>query len=370
MGRAAPRWAGQSRIESQAGRIQDPIARLRYLRGSHAPRQSSHSRWMACTFVALLASSQAADFAARRSTPLNPPPAPAVMAAAPTPSVWPIEETKDHEIFSNGLRVEDSLEVANEPRSYRLVDRSDPPASGPERTVPAGIVFPTTESDLAPLEPRETRTLQRIGRELLLYVRQKRSYHFVIDRFGGVHRIVRESDSANHAGHSAWADSKWLYAGLNESFLGVAFEAQTQVGYQIITEAQIHAARVLVEMLRDKYNIPAEDCVTHAQVSLNPAANLIGWHTDWADRFPFASLGLPDNYRLPSPLIDEFGFGYDAAYVKATGPDVWSGLRLADERVREAAARNGSSAAVYRRFLQTRYRELAGLHHAESPEEN
>ena len=50
----------------------------------------------------------------------------------------------------------------------------------------------------------------------------------MIDRFGRVFRIVRESDSANHAGNSVWADQHWVYVNLNESFFGVAFEAQTQ----------------------------------------------------------------------------------------------------------------------------------------------
>ena len=58
--------------------------------------------------------------------------------------------------------------------------------------------------------------------------RHHRAYHFVIDRFGRVHRIVVESDAANHAGHSVWADSKWLYLHLNDGFLSVAFEARMQ----------------------------------------------------------------------------------------------------------------------------------------------
>jgi hypothetical protein len=365
---------GSTHLESCAGQIPDPVERLRYLRQYHRPgegrKETRSSRWIVGTLAAVLACMQAADLTMRESAaPLIHVPA-AAAPALPSVSVWTVEETNDYEVFSNGLRVEDSLQVANEPRLYRLISRDNPDQQGPERSVPAGIVFHTTESDLAPFEREENRRLQRIGQQLLLAVRAKRSYHFVIDRFGRVHRIVRESDRANHAGHSAWADSKWLYVRLNESFLGVAFEAQTQGVNETINDAQLHAGKVLVEMLRDKYNIPAENCVTHAQVSVNPANDIMGWHTDWGHGFPFAGMGLPDNYQKPSPLIEQFGFDYDAAYLKATGPELQDGLALAGQNVRDAAARNGSTFVKYRKLLQNRYRELSEAAMRLQPEEN
>ena len=39
-------------------------------------------------------------------------------------------------------------------------------------------------------------------------VQQNHSYHFLIDRFGQVFRIVPEADVANHAGYSVWAEGK------------------------------------------------------------------------------------------------------------------------------------------------------------------
>ena len=84
-----------------------------------------------------------------------------------------------------------------------------------------------TEGDQVPFEVEQSEELRRIGHELLLYVRSKRAYHFLIDRFGRVFRLVIESDTANHAGHSVWADARWRYVDLNASFLGVAFEART-----------------------------------------------------------------------------------------------------------------------------------------------
>src|SRR5262249_47102644 len=281
-----------------------------------------------------------------------------------------VEQNNEYDLYSNGLRIGNRLTISNEPRSYRLIAR-DSGVLGPLRAQPSGIVFHTSESDQAPFEHEQRRALKRIGQELLLYVRNHRAYHFVIDRFGRVNRIVVESDAANHAGHSVWADSKWLYLGLNDSFIGVAFEARTQSDQAVITEAQLRAAKALTEMLRAKYNLPAENCVVHAQVSVNPSNRLIGWHTDWGAGFPFRELGLPENYQIPSPGLYLFGFEYDPAYTAVTGPNLWKGLEAADERVREAAAERGVTLAAYRRVLQQRYRDaLSAVQNKNRGEEN
>src|SRR5262249_45837590 len=149
--------------------------------------------------------------------------------------------------------------------------------------------------------------------ELLLFVRNKRAYHYVIDRFGRVHRIVDEADTANHAGNSIWADPEWVYVDLNRSFLGIAFEARMSADQPPINPGQVHAARILTEIVLSKYNLPAANCITHAQVSVNPTNMLIGWHIDWVDKFPFKEVGLPDNYGQPLPSIYLFGFDYGTA---------------------------------------------------------
>src|SRR5215831_10795702 len=141
------------------------------------------------------------------------------------------------------------------------------------RSGPAGIVFHTTESRQAPFAASENRLLQRLGESLLEYVQRRRAYNFLIDRFGRVYRIVAESDAANHAGYSVWSDGMWLYVNLNESFLGIAVEAQTQPGQTEpqLSPAQLRAAAMLTEMLRSRYRIAVGNCVTHAQVSVNPS---------------------------------------------------------------------------------------------------
>ena len=364
--------ANFSAIERRAERIADPVQRLKYLRRATAPRPARRIRgaWIAClgASVAMLGlSSHAVNRPApvlrsRVADPYRPP--------LPAPSVWPVEQTADHDLYSNGLRIENRLAVSNQPRSYHLIAR-DTGSPGPLRDQPAGIVFHTSESDQAPFEQAQKTALQRIGRELLIYVRNHRAYHFVIDRFGRVHRIVVESDSANHAGHSVWADSQWAYLDLNDSFLGIAFEAHTQSGEPAVTDAQLRSARALTEMLRAKYNLLAENCVVHGQVSVNPANARIGWHTDWVSGFPFGAIGLPDNYRIPNPSLYLFGFEYDPVYIEAAGATLRQSLTAADERVRHDAEARGVPASTYRRILQQRFRqELSAARQKNAGEEN
>jgi N-acetylmuramoyl-L-alanine amidase len=359
-----------SEIERRALELEDPIARLRYLRGATGAPRSSNSRkvWIAVFSIVMVV-------VAIRSNALNRKPVTpkathiTISKPADVPNVWPVEQGNDHDLYSNGLRIENGLAISHAPRSYHLISRSGL-SSGPQRSQPAGIVFHTTESDQTPFEPEQRTTLKRLGQELLLYVRNKRAYHFVIDRFGRVHRIVVETDSANHAGRSVWADSQWSYLDLNESFLGVAFEARMQPDQAILTEAQVRSAKALTEMLRAKYEIPAENCVLHAQVSVNPDNWKIGLHTDWGSGFPFREIGLPDNYAIPNPSMYLFGFEYDSVYTNATGPDLWKGLADAEERVREAAAEHGMKTGEYRKTLQERYRNAIASQETKTDEEN
>jgi hypothetical protein len=371
------KFVNAAKIERRAQEISDPIERLRYLRQATgivtSPRSGRRWTLLASLVVAIVvvAPHSVSDANVRRTADIRLPLQALPRSRSEILNVWLVDRTNEFEIYSNGLRVEIQLSASNEPRWYSPIARGQDAKLGPQRSQPAGIVFHTTESEDVPFEPDQNHALKRIGKELLLYVRNKRAYHFVIDRFGRVHRIVNESDSANHAGKSVWADSRWLYLNLNDSFLGVAFEGHTDPNQPPATPAQIRAAKMLTEMLRSKYNLPAEDCVTHAQVSVNPSNMRIGWHTDWGNNFPFEDIGLPDNYVQPSQPLSAFGFGYDAAYLQRTGPAVWKGLALAEEQVREAAALRGLEVKEYKRILQKRYRnQLAALEDQGASEEN
>jgi hypothetical protein len=191
-------------------------------------------------------------------------------------------------------------------------------------------------------------------------VQRRRAYHFVIDRFGRVHRVVRETDTANHAGYSVWADEQYAYVNLNPSFLGVSFETETKRSADgaAINQAQTHAAKVLTEMLRSKYGIAPGNCVTHAQISVFPRSMKVGNHTDWAANFPFAELGLGNNYSLPLAAIAVFGFDYGLPYIEATGPELWRGVALGQNELRVQAVEAGVPLEEYKKRRKKKYREI------------
>jgi hypothetical protein len=289
---------------------------------------------------------------------------PAPAAAGTVSAVWQVEQAGDSDSYSNGLRIDNRYAVSNHPRAYRTfpLDPSAPPGRGSQ---PVGIIFHTTESRQAPFEEQQNRVLKRIGESLLEYVQDKRAYNFVIDRFGRVYRIVVESDAANHAGYSIWSDERWLYLNLNESFLAVSVEAETKAGQldPEMSPAQLHAAAMLTEMLRSRYGISASNCVTHAQVSVNPSNMRVGYHTDWASSFPFGAVGLPDNYARPLPALVLFGFEADRTFDHVAGARMAAAVDLSEQQQREQAVTAGLSLRAYRKMLQDRYWRLAPALH-------
>lgn len=391
--RFLPRNLAGILVERRARHIDDPVQRLRYLQSSmgslggqptlHAGKAGRFRKLAMLAVVVLLgcllipkykassglktAAALAPIAAARRLSghvlDRGPSAAAPPDATSPdtVPNVWLVDQTRDFETYSNGLRVDDRYVKRNEKRVfYPVYRRGAIDVREPVwRSQPAGIVYHTTESDQARFTADQNARLKRIGKAVIAVVQQNRSYHFLIDRFGQVFRIVPEDDVANHAGYSVWADDQSIYVNLNSSFLGIAFETQTQLGEQpSANPAQVHAARVLTEMLRHKYHIAASNCVTHAQVSVNPDNMLVGYHTDWAGNFPFRELGLSDNYALPPPSISVFGFGYDPTFEHATGGRLEQGLALAEYQVETQAASRGITVARYRAILQKNYKEV------------
>jgi N-acetylmuramoyl-L-alanine amidase len=353
-------------LEWQCERISDPIERLRYLRQHSEPvwpwqrQRWKTTVWAVAMFMGLLVAGITISNLTRvEALTLRPEP----VSREAFANVWMVDKAAQVETYSNGLRVETRNAISTRPRlSYRVYGRGEVNPAKPEwRSQPAGIVFHTTESDLAPFEAGQNRQLKRIGGEVLALIREKHSYHYMIDRFGRVFRVVEESDVANHAGNSIWADDRNTFVNLNASFLGVAFETQTKAGGErpTATQAQIRSGQMLAEMLRAKYHIPKAACVTHAQVSVNPDNMLIGYHTDWAGNFPFVELGLSDNYELPPASIWAFGFTYDPTFVESTGMRLWQGVLMAEDRLRRQAAAQGLPVARYRVILQQRYREVS-----------
>lgn len=343
-------------LEWRAAWCSDPVQRLRFLQRARAsPNRAKGMLGLVAITTALAFLGLAWASTALRSTPAQPHfsalPHLAQKSESIPGRVWLVESNDRFELYSNGLRVENQFLTSTQPRAYLSLSREGMDTHPARlRFDPAGIVFHTTESHMAPFEEGQNGTLRRAGEGMLEYVRRNHSYHFVIDRFGRVFRIVREGDYANHAGHSVWADQAWVYLNLNQSFIGIAFEAKSRPeDGPAVNPAQVHAGRILVEMLRARYKIAAENCVAHAQVSINPTNRRAGYHTDWAANLPFHDLGLSDNYQHPLPSVTLFGFTGD----DALGP----ALRAGEDQVRREAAARGMPLDRYREVLQRKYKD-------------
>jgi hypothetical protein len=372
-------------VDWHARHINDPLARLKYLK--HATpylkpggRRLSQ-RWLygalalvpaiAIFYVTTRVASRESATSAVTQRPAAFRPAQNAPVTDHFSDVWLVDQNSEREEYSNGLQIDCHLTVPNRPRSYALFDANHLERGALLwRNDPVGIVFHTTESGQAPFEAVHNGVLKHLTVNLLDYLREKRAYNYLIDRFGRVYRVVREADAANHAGNSIWADKNWLYINLNDSFLGVSFEAQTHhgEGNTPVTPAQIRSGTLLVEMLRARYRISAANCVTHAQVSVNPTNMRVGYHTDWAANFPFRELGLPDNYARPLPGVYLCGFVFDQAYLASTGPRMLAAIGLAEQKLEDTAAAQHMTAAKYREFLQKEYRKKVTALRNEAPE--
>lgn len=355
-------------VDWRARRIEDPVERLGYLRGSAAfwgrkpiRRAMADARLhRVSAFVAaalLLPVPMITDGAAPRRT------VQASSHADVFTNVWIVEDSPAHELYSNGLRVEKRYAASPlEPMPFQRW-RIDNDARE-ENPAPYGIVFHTTESEVADFQESNNRQLRRAAEGTLGFVRQNRSYHYVIDRFGRVFRTVPENEPANHAGTSVWADKNFFFVNLNHSFLGVSFDGQTRGpdGKTTINETQVASAKLLTEVLRARYRIPAANCVTHAQVSVSALNMGVGYHTDWAAGFPYERLGLPVNYLTPLPAITLFGFGFEDYYSNLAAEELQDGISAAETILRQTATRRGLTTAAYRRFLHKRFREVTDPH--------
>jgi hypothetical protein len=290
--------------------------------------------------------------------------------------VWLVETQGQRELYSNGLRISNRWLKHTGPRSYSVFARGPGTETRQidRRERPIGLVFHTTESVLPTLERTNNQLIRYEGRKLLNYISQKQLYHFVIDRFGQVYRIVPETEYAYHAGYSLWADGGELYINLNQSFIGISFESRpASVAPNVpleegVTEAQFAASRLLTEMLRERFGIFASNCVTHEMVSVNPNKMLIGYHTDWRGRFPFEQVGLPDNYQAVLSSVADWGFSYDSLFVDALGGEVWPGVRRSQSLFRKEATLRKLSVKQYRRQQARRFLALIREVKATTPE--
>lgn len=288
--------------------------------------------------------------------------------------VWLVEKKDGFERYSNGLRVVTSYETTNRARQFQMV------AHGMERilptveTAPMGIVFHSSESQLVPFTQGNSTSITNISSYLLEYVRQNKSYNYLIDRFGQVYRIVPDNQVANHAGRSVWGDERGLFIELNESFIGVCFETRSvDTGKDQLTEAQVISGRLLTGALRSLYQIPDADCTSHGLVSVNPDNSLIAYHSDWIIGFPYEAMGLSDKGKVAPASIAELGFAYDGGTLQRLGGKPTPGMLEAVEKFNQLAARMNMPPADARRqlhdlYVQHQQRIRAGHDETQLPE--
>lgn len=276
--------------------------------------------------------------------------------------IWLVERKDNYERYSNGGRILTDYETDNHPRGYYRLARGTEARDETARHEPIGILYHTSESDLIPFVAANNNSIEVHTRELLEYAQRHTSYNYVIDRYGQIYRIVRDEQSADHAGHSIWGDREHVYVGLNESFLGVCFETTTKAGAEEqLTEAQLIAGRLLTAILRSRYQIDDTNCVAHGLVSVNPSNMLIGYHHDWVRNFPFEAMGLSDKYKVAPASISEFGFTYDGELVSRLGGVMWPGVKEAEEEFQRRAVRAGVKLADLRHQMRDLYREQMDL---------
>ncbi|MBV9926205.1 MAG: N-acetylmuramoyl-L-alanine amidase [Acidobacteria bacterium] len=273
--------------------------------------------------------------------------------------VWLVEQGADFERYSNGARIINTFETANRPRRYLVYKPGGTEAEGQPQTAPVGIVYHTSESVLLPFVAGNSGSIEFRSKNLLAYVRDKKSYNYVIDRFGQIYRVVRDEDAAFHAGNSVWSDGRAAYTGLNESFLGVCFETKADVaeGGEQLTEAQVLAGRLLTQVLRSRYQIDDANCTVHGLVSVNPSNGRIAFHHDWARNFPFEAMGLSDKYAVAPASVAELGFGYDPELVSLLGGRMWPGVAAGEEEFARRAEGQGTKPEELRGRMQKVYRE-------------
>ena len=273
--------------------------------------------------------------------------------------VWMVEQGPGFERYSNGARIINTFETTNRPRRYLTFDAGRVEAQSETQSAPVGIVYHTSESDLVPFVEDNSGSIEYRSKNLLAYVRDHKSYNYVIDRFGQVYRVVRDEDAAFHAGNSVWSDGRATFVGLNESFLGVAFETKADVGEggEQLTEAQVLAGRLLTQVLRSRYQISDANCTAHGLVSVNPSNGRILFHHDWARNFPFEAMGLSDKYAVAPASVAELGFVYDSDVLAQVGGSVWPGVAAAEGEFTRRAEGEGASPDELRKRMRALYRE-------------
>lgn len=149
-------------FERRAGKISDPVKRLRYLRRnilltqparpSAKPRRIRHFGWLAVPLALALASGGGSSGGAETVAAI-----PRLTESIAVPRVWRVERSETTDVYSNGLRVDRTFEVSNRRRAnFPVFPLSGGPAPVKTGSAPVGIVYHTTESQVDRFEEDKT----------------------------------------------------------------------------------------------------------------------------------------------------------------------------------------------------------------------
>jgi hypothetical protein len=299
----------------------------------------------------------------------SPTPNPANDIFTQTEKIFLYKNDGAYEKWSNGCVISTKYETNNHSRAYYTIPRGVESDGEQKSDKIAGILYHTPESYMIEFDERNSRALQVGSRGLLEHVQKYKKYNYMIDRFGEIYRIVRDDQTAYHAGDSLWADDKNTYVLLNESFIGVCFESKFEGASSledILTPAQIRNGRLLTDVLRTKYNIDDANCTTHGLVAVDPDKMLIARHHDWVRFFPFDKMGLSDKYKIQPPNMIDYGFTYDNDVMAKIGNQLWEGATTSGEEFKKRAERARISPDDLRQRMRDRYvsqrNKVIGLH--------
>jgi hypothetical protein len=122
------------------------------------------------------------------------------------------------------------------------------------------------------------------------------SCHYYIDKAGRISQLVRDEDTAWHAGVSRWTIDGRLVEGLNTCALGIELENRND-GKDSYPAAQVYSLVRLSRALVSRYGIPRPHFVRHLEISPGRKTDPAGldWHAVVAQVYPA--------YTAESPIL-------------------------------------------------------------------
>ncbi|MEI2824459.1 MAG: N-acetylmuramoyl-L-alanine amidase AmiD precursor [Bacteroidetes bacterium ADurb.BinA245] len=152
------------------------------------------------------------------------------------------------------------------------------------------------------------------------------SAHYVICKDGTVHHMLNDLLRAHHAGVSKWGNA----TDINSASVGIELDNN---GFETFTEAQLNSLILLLQRLKNAYNIPAANFIGHGDIAPTRKND--------------------PNWRFPWKQFSEKGFGLwwsDTTAVQVPAHfDYLSALRIVGYDIRDTSA---AIQSFKRHFLQ------------------